>query len=247
MDAMMRFAGKIVPYVSYSEFKQEVLFRQRYIRSENGLRFLAQIGESVKDRIQTIASGETFWRAQNGYDWRTNPGEGSRERAPLQIERMKPWLDRALEGRVNSKGISCLYLATSQYVAMSEIRPWIGTTLSLARFRTVRSLKLVDCSRFHAGALNAGEFDSANTDEKFWRDIDRAFAQPVSRSDNTADYTPTQVIAEYLRLEGFEGIIYGSAFCEHGRNIALFDINAAEQTDASLYEVTGAKFDFSGI
>ena len=70
---------------------------------------------------------------------------------------------------------------------------------------------------------------------------------PVLRSDNTAFYAPTQLIAEFFRLEGFEGIIYGSAFSETGRNMALFDINAAEQVDANLFEVTGANFDFAPV
>ena len=125
---------------------------------------------------------------------------------------MKPWIDKAFEGRVNPKGISCLYLATSEYVAMSEVRPWIGTTLSLARFRTVRALRIVDCSLFHTLTETAPDSRSASSGEQVWRDIDRAFAQPVLRSDNTAFYAPTQLIAEFFRLEGFEGIIYGSAF-----------------------------------
>ncbi|KCZ56143.1 MULTISPECIES: RES family NAD+ phosphorylase [Hyphomonas] len=62
---------------------------------------------------------------------------------------------------------------------------------------------------------------------------------PVLRSDNTAFYAPTQLIAEFFRLEGFDGIIYGSAFAETGRNTALFDLNGAEQVDAHSFEVIG--------
>ncbi|MFN3608745.1 MAG: RES family NAD+ phosphorylase [Hyphomonas sp.] len=236
-----------MPPVSYSEFKQEVLFRQRYIRSDIGEGFLSRIKESIAGRVQTIPSSEAFWRAQIGHDWTAGPEKGQRQRAPLQNERMKPWIDRAFEGRVNPKGISCLYLATSQYVAMSEVRPWIGTTLSLARFRTVRSLKVIDCSLFHTLSGSNSGSQNMDADEQVWHDIDRAFAQPVLRSDNTANYAPTQMIAEFFRLEGFEGIIYGSAFSDVGRNIALFDINAAQQVDACLFEVTGANFDFTPV
>ncbi|PKP79954.1 MAG: RES domain-containing protein [Alphaproteobacteria bacterium HGW-Alphaproteobacteria-18] len=235
------------PCISFDEFREEVLYRQRYIRSRLCEAFLSRIKRSVEGRTEVISSGETFWRAQIGHDWEALSEAGNRRRMPLQNERMKPWIDRAYEGRVNPKGISCLYLATSEYVAMSEIRPWIGTTLSLARFRTVRPLRIVDCSLFHALTETAPQCGSPNSDEQLWRDIDRAFAQPVLRSDNTADYAPTQLIAEFFRLEGFDGIFYGSAFSEAGRNIALFDIHAADQLDAVLFEVTGAKFDFTPV
>lgn len=235
------------PCVSFQEFREEVLYRQRYMRSQTCDAFLARIRQSVRARTELLPAGETFWRAQLGHDWETGGEGGQRRRMPLQNERMKPWNDRAFEGRVNPKGISCLYLATSEYVAMSEIRPWIGTALSLARFRTVRPLSIVDCSLFHTLTETASLCGSPESDEQLWRDIDRAFAQPVLRSDNTADYAPTQLIAEFFRMEGFEGIIYGSAFSEAGRNIALFDINAAEQVDAVLFDVTGAKFDFTPV
>lgn len=234
-------------HFSYQAFREEVLFRQRYIRSDTGQAFLNAVRDSLSSRALVLPPGETFWRAQLGHTWTETAETSGRQRTPLQNERMKPWIDRAFEGRVNAKGISCLYLATSKYVAMSEVRPWIGTTLSLARFRTVRSLKVIDCSLFHNVAGRAQGIPSGDSLEDIWRDIDHAFAQPVLRSDNTADYVPTQLIAEFFRLEGFEGIIYGSAFTEEGRNIALFDIGAADQIDACLFEVTGAKFDFTPI
>lgn len=235
------------PCINFREFRDEVLYRQRYIRSQTCDAFLSRIRRSVRERIEMLPAGETFWRAQIGHDWESGDEEAQRRRMPLQNERMKPWIDKAFEGRVNPKGISCLYLATSEYVAMSEVRPWIGTTLSLARFRTVRALRIVDCSLFHTLTETAPDSHSANSDEHVWRDIDQAFAQPLLRSDNTAFYAPTQLIAEFFRLEGFEGIIYGSAFSETGRNMALFDINAAEQVDANLFEVTGANFNFAPV
>ncbi len=60
---------------------------------------------------------------------------------------MKPLRDRTREGRANPKGIPYLYLATHEDVAMAEVRPWIGSNISLGRFLTTRDLCLVDCSR----------------------------------------------------------------------------------------------------
>ena len=56
----------------------------------------------------------------------------------------------------------------------------------------------------------------------------------VIRSDQTADYSATQVIAEYLKSEKFDGIKDKGAFGD-GYNIALFDFNAVEMTHCSLF------------
>lgn len=40
-----------------------------------------------------------------------------------------------------SKAFLCLYLSTDPQTAMSEVRPWIGSTLTVAQFRILRNLK----------------------------------------------------------------------------------------------------------
>ena len=78
-----------------------------------------------------------------------------------------------------------------------------------------------------------------------WRDIDRAFSEPVTDSDDHADYATTQLIAELFRKNGFDGIAYRSALGQ-GHNVALFDLNAADVAPATqLVEVTGLCLKYS--
>lgn len=49
---------------------------------------------------------------------------------------------------------------------MSEVRPWIGALVSLAQFKTVRPLTVVDCSVLH--------------DKYFDLILDRKFDEPIS-------------------------------------------------------------------
>lgn len=79
--------------------------------------------------------------------------------------------------------------------------------------------------------------------QSVWADIDRAFSQPVSPSDDTADYVPTQIIADLFKSKGYDGIIYRSAF-GGGYNVALFDLEMAELSNCGLYTVKDLKFDF---
>ena len=78
-----------------------------------------------------------------------------------------------------------------------------------------------------------------------WSYIDRAFAEPMTRSDDTADYAATQIIAELFKRAGVDGIAYKSNFGEDGYNIALFDIDAADLINCGLYKVDNIDMKFS--
>ncbi len=49
-------------------------------------------------------------------------------------------------GRLNPRGIPYLYLASDELTAISEVRPWKDAELTLAEFRTIRTLKLANFS-----------------------------------------------------------------------------------------------------
>lgn len=81
------------------------------------------------------------------------------------------------------------------------------------------------------------EPDAVEREEAVWSSIDRAFAKPITRSDDYADYVPTQIIAELFKREGLDGVAYKSNFGKNGYNIALFDLDAAALLNCTLYEV----------
>lgn len=165
---------------------------------------------------------------------------------------MKPLKDRAREGRANPKGIPFLYVATNRETACAEVRPWIGSSISLAQFRTRQLLRLVDCTIhqtlsppnvFQQVLLN--EVPAADErEERLWSDVDDAFATPAASTDDVASYVPTQIIAEHLKVNAFHGVKYRSSL-EAGRNIALFDVDAADIVSRCLVLVQGMKFTFS--
>ncbi|MFN4282385.1 MAG: RES family NAD+ phosphorylase [Alphaproteobacteria bacterium] len=241
---MKRFSGT----QAFLEFHKEVSLRRRYLRSPTGEQFLRAVADTCQDRLRKISEGETFWRAQVGHQWVVEAEFKRRTRGPHPETRMRPLQDCAYEGRVNPKGIPCLYLATTRDVAMSEVRPWLGSVVSVARFRVERELTVVDCSVFHGAEVP--QIDSpttADVEKAVWAHIDHAFSRPVTRSDNTAEYAATQILSEVFRSEGYDGIIYKSAFSAEGYNIALFDLGCAKQMDSSIFEVVNANFEFDEI
>ena len=77
-----------------------------------------------------------------------------------------------------------------------------------------------------------------------WAHIDRAFAEPMTRSDDQADYAPTQILAELFKQAGAEGVVYKSQFGEDGFNIALFDPDSADILNCGLFQVNTMKLTF---
>jgi hypothetical protein len=71
-----------------------------------------------------------------------------------------------------------------------------------------------------------------------------AFSKPVSLSDDTADYAPTQIVAEVFRHAGYDGILYKAGLCEGGVNAALFDLTCATFRSASLHRTKSVDFVF---
>lgn len=165
---------------------------------------------------------------------------------------MKPRDDRAREGRVNPAGIPVLYLANSLQTAISEVRPWIGSEVSVAKFEICRDLKVINLSVEDGDSeLNRRMWaqlhsEKARTNPKFkeqtvWLHVEQAFSRPISVSDDTADYVPTQILAELFYANGYDALIYRSQFGEQGFNIALFDIEDAEVISVAPYEVTAVE------
>lgn len=241
---------------SYYDFREAVYRKQRYILDDGSIAFLNSIIETCGDREKRVEAGSALWRAQDGHSWRPyyqeDPDSGEEIHvddfpSPYSNERMKPLPDSALEGRANPKGIPCLYVATDKETAMSEVRPWLGAIITIGQFEIKRDLNILDFSLEHGSANNFGlYFREPTIEEKIkavWRDIDNAFSEPTQASDSNSDYAPTQIISEYIKSKGYDGIAYKSALAD-GHNLALFNLDVAEIINCTVYKTSTIKFEF---
>jgi RES domain len=229
----------------YEDFRQEVSFERRFLRSTKSEKFLSAVLTSCTRRVLTMRKGQVLYRAQNGHAWRTDE-LGNECPTPFPTERMKPLDDRAHEGRVNPKRIPCLYVATTREAALSEMRLGISAQLSVARLETIGDLRVIDCTRKHGNLVGYFEPPIKERDEVVWATIDRAFGEPVIRAEDRADYAATQIIAELMRINGYDGVAFRSQFDENGFNVALFDLEAVHQTECHLYRAKGVRYEFDG-
>lgn len=233
---------------SYRSFESTVKSHSRYFYDDELEDFFQIILETSKTRVDNILKGTILWRSQIGNDWEPYC-EGKEHVAdvecPLDNGRMKPTANVAHEGRANPKGIPYLYLSTDMDTSMAEVRPWIGSYISAGQFKILKDISFVNCtSDDKRSMVYLKEPDSKEKEIAVWRDIDRAFSRPITRNENAADYIPTQILAELFKKNGFDGIAYRSSLGK-GHNFALFDLNAADIINCTLFEVKKVSFDFS--
>ena len=119
--------------------------------------------------------------------------------------------------------------------------------ISVAQFRTERDLTVIDCSKHHEKKMLRALvlYDKMlGREDGIWMAIDQAFAEPVTRNEESGQYIPTQIIAELFKSEGYNGILYKSLLSEDGYNLVLFDVDDASMDDCTLYTAASINFDF---
>jgi hypothetical protein len=228
----------------YKRFAESIRNNSRYIQSVDVKRFLKAVLETSEKRKIVRPRGIELYRAQRGCS--TSSTEVSLDKLiPHPIKRMYPRTNQGPEGRANSKGIPHLYLAFERETALSEMRPPKPSNLTLAACRTNEDLTLVDCS-WQSMWQNILQPDPQPGYEEMqnWFDIDTAFSKPVDRSDDVADYAPTQVLAEAFRHHGYQGIIFKSEMAEKGMNIVLFDPSKVEIINLQVFSVLNVAYSF---
>jgi len=132
-------------------------------------------------------------------------------------------------GRMNAKGISVFYGATSDAVALAEVRPPVGSKVAVAKFDIVRPLRLLDLTALAHARDYGSIFDPTLKDRlgrvAFLQTLGERMTRPVMPGDEAFDYLTTQAIADFLSTVNkprLDGIIFASAQAKGGRNVVLF-------------------------
>lgn len=240
---------------SYTKFARRVKFSNRYILDEEDRDFLQTVLATNRGRDVILKEGTILYRAQKGVDVINQvDDEGNwigEDTWAFGAKRMKPFADRAREGRANPTGIPVLYVGSTIKTAVSEVRPWVGAEISVAECRLLRPLRTIDLSKGHGKSALVGPIfnhlvngtapSAKEIENAVWTDIDNAFSQPVTQTDDRADYAPTQILAELFRNAGYDAIGYKSLFGDTekrgGFNIAVFDPDAVEISSCAPFQV----------
>ena len=135
-------------------------------------------------------------------------------------------------------GIGYMYCSEDMKTCLDEIRAVIGEKYWVGEFTLTNSLKIIDIG-LEPNLRLKSIFNVRYNHEMLWaRNFVRGFSTdisiPIAPGDAPLEYVPTQVVAEYLRHRGNDGIRFASSLAPNKYNVTLFRL--AESTSGHIYE-----------
>ncbi len=233
----------------WQKFAKYLSETNRFILSEYWEDFIQTVVETSHKRAIIIPKDTILVRARIGSEWVTFD-DGDEEPCPISpLDMGPPSKDKAIEGRLNPKGIPYLYLSTNKSTAIAEIRPWIKSEITIGHFQIIEDINIVDTSvdeprtyskyeiYLDSKKIRPIEYSDAQKEEFIWGDINSAFSRPISPYDSILRYLPTQYLSEKLKIIGYDGIAYRSSLNKDGHNICLFYPNKAKCFRCHMFEI----------
>ena len=188
---------------------------------------------------KTITPGTKLYRARI-VDLNDNPdidekdgllkglAEGGSREAPLGL---------GGAGRNNIAGMSYLYVANNFETACAEVKPIPRQLISVAEFEVRKPLKIIDLTapsdnndynNNQNRSTLLSQTITRNSDSgtvalnlgAFFNGIAKMFFTPIA---DPAQYRATQVLTDYIRKTGADGVSYNSFFSEKGINYTIFN------------------------
>lgn len=222
----------------WDSFLNEVMFKHRFFLNHPVLDKLTAIAKSLE---MMILPGKIYYRARiidelaaknehmiakcygpnateedrNWYRNKNNKFRGlAKEGCYVPPE---PKLIR--DARSNPKFIRYLYVAESPTTAVYEIRPILFSAINVAGIEVKEKLRIANI------AVEINPDIDKSVDSWLLYFIQSAFSSPTNNPD---DYIPSQIIAEYFRHLGYDGIRYSSSLHRDGYNLTIYDISKCE-------------------
>ena len=222
----------------WDSFLNEVMFKHRFFLNHPVLDKLSAIAKSLE---MIILPGKIYYRARiidelaaknehmiakcygpnateedrNWYRNKNNKFRGlAKEGCYVPPE---PKLIR--DARSNPKFIRYLYVAESPTTAVYEIRPILFSAINVAGIEVKEKLRIANI------AVEINPDIDKSVDRWLLYFIQSAFSSPTNNPD---DYIPSQIIAEYFRHLGYDGIRYSSSLHRDGYNLTIYDISKCE-------------------
>lgn len=150
-----------------------------------------------------------------------------------------------VDGRINARGIRCLYLANTAETTLHEIRAGgfdkacIGSFYPNRKTSVIDLRKIKDISPFTPGI---DDIQSLALNKGYFEQLDEYMSRRSGRGEGSLDYIPTQYIADFIKngmsSDCYDGVVYRSTMNEAGDcyNLAIFDPAAFECRSVTLFE-----------
>lgn len=238
--------------VLWHEFNEAVFFRDRFFLKH---RMLEILSEYISKNVLEIETGSIYYRARIIDDSSTkelmlykcfaapeeerldikfysksNPFRGFTKEASF----VPPKEVNVSAGRANPKYVRYLYMAESPTTAIFEVRPFVYDAVNVAKIRVNKPLKVANI----AVDINLSRKKEGTVAMYVMSMIQGAFSKPTNDID---DYIPTQVIAEYIKSLGYDGIRFNSSLHSGGVNLTIFNYEKCEAISSQDFRIENLK------
>lgn len=138
-------------------------------------------------------------------------------------------------GRANPDHIRYLYLSEDPTTPIYEVRPIIGQTVSVAKFKLKKDVKIYDLTLDIHDIIK----DTVAEFPRLYNTIGAMFSHPYN--GEVSKYLPTQYLAEEIKNMGFDGLRFRSSLNKNGINVVLFNPEICNATSSDLVDVKEIK------
>ena len=124
--------------------------------------------------------------------------------------------------RMSPAGISYMYLNNDIKACISEIKSDSGKFL-IGKFTNKKELKIINLSKrvkFETDIFS-DNYKSIWIN-KFIKEFSKEISKKINEKDNIIDYIPTQVLSEFIRKIGYDGLKFESSIVKGTFNYTLF-------------------------
>lgn len=223
------------------------LLKVNHYELEDELKAILEIFKT--NATTTIEIGQSLNRARIGVSERkTFIGSGfiSEEHfSPYTNEKIgAPSPQLATHGRANRAGVSFFYGATESHTAISEVRPHPNDVVSVGLFKVINPIKAFDLTKDLIGYYS-------NSDRELdifclYNSLAKVINQTITPKDQSSKYLITQLIADCIRLLGFDALIFQSTVGS-GLNVVLFDQKSIkiESSGGKVFRINKVNYETS--
>lgn len=143
-------------------------------------------------------------------------------------------------GRANPIGIPYLYTASNIKTAIAEIRPHKGDNITVAKFKVIESLTLVDLRNPRESispfALEEDGLNQIFIDLDYLCHLGDELSKPILPREAHLEYLSSQYLCELIKHCGYDGVIYKSSVGD-GDNYAIFTDNKIEAITTEVHNI----------
>lgn len=154
-------------------------------------------------------------------------------------ESFVPPINSTQDLRANYRYIPYLYCSNHPYTAIVEVRPRLGTLVSVATIEVIENIRLLDFT-MHKIPKKIKE-----AKKNLFADLSSLYSYPVTADDDILDYIPTQFIAEYAKRLGYDGISFKSSLTPEINatksdkyNVVVFNYQKCKVIKSNKVEIT---------